>query len=177
VTAVEKRAKGKGRGGPARNYSWEPFEPGHELSIRHGAYATLHLRPRAEEIATRLREALGDEFEDKFTPALEAASLAAARVERALGHVLSPDVTEDKLAEKLDANARAWLRLYVQTLESLGLTPKIGTNGVSGPVTLVIATAFPGVRGEVVDASDVRELESGEESLPGRLDEKSADAA
>jgi len=154
-------------GGPKRGYSWPPFEPGHELSMRHGAYATLHLRPRVEEIATRLREAMGGEFDDRFTPALEAGALAAARVERALGHVLAPDVTEEELAEKLDANARGWLRLYVQTLEALGLTPKVdGGAGSAGPVTIVIGTAFPGVVRPVadveLDGSDVLELHEGE---------------
>lgn len=162
--AVSKRPKGKGsgRGGPERGYSWPPFAEGHTLSHRHGAYATLYLSPRVEEIAIRLREAVGESFDDRFTPAIEAAALAAARVERALGYVLSPDVSEEELADKLDTNARAWLRLYVQTLEALGLTPKIGTDGASGPITLVIATAFPGVRRADVEleASDVQELEA-----------------
>ena len=158
-------ARGSGRGGPKRDYSWPPFEPGHELSMRHGAYATLHLRPRVEEIATRLREAMGEEFDDRFTPALEAGALAAARVERALGHVLSPDVTEEALAEKLDANARGWLRLYVQTLEALGLTPKVDSGShAAGPVTLTIVSAFPSIVRSAdveVEAADVVELEAG----------------
>ncbi len=161
--AKRPKGKGPGRGGQARRYSWPPFEPGHTLSVRHGAYATLYLRPRVEEIAIRLREALGESFDDRFTPAIEAAALAAARVERALGHVLSPDVSEEELGLKLDENARAWLRLYVQTLEALGLTPKIGTDGAAGPVTLVVMSAFPGARPVdtiELEASEVRELEA-----------------
>jgi hypothetical protein len=60
--------------------------------VKHGAYATLLLRPRAAEIAARLRDALGDSFEEKHAPAIETAALAGAQVERAMG-VSSPTPT------------------------------------------------------------------------------------
>jgi hypothetical protein len=37
---LEPRSKGIGHGGKPRGYSWPPFEPGHELSTRHGAYVS-----------------------------------------------------------------------------------------------------------------------------------------
>ena len=151
-------AKGAGRGGPKRGYSWPPFEPGHTLSLKHGAYATLALKPRAEEIATRLREAMGDAFEDKFTAAIEAGALAGARVEAALGHLL--DETNVAELKTLDANARSWLRLYLDTLERLGLTPQVGVSGPAGPTTFIVLSAFPGV----TPHADVIELEA--EELP-----------
>ncbi len=158
--------KGSGHGGPARSYKWEPFQPGHTLSVRHGAYATLALKPRAEEIATRLREAMGDAFEDKFTAAIEAGALAGARVEAALGHLL--DETNVEELKTLDANARSWLRLYLDTLERLGLTPQIGVSGPTGPTTFIVLSAFPGVTPHAdiikLDAEELPALEEGGDS-------------
>ena len=158
---VEKSSKG-----PARDYSWPPFEEGNTVALRHGAYATIALRPRAEAIAERLRAAMGDAFEDKFTAAIEAGALAGARVEAAVGHLL--DETSVEQLKTLDANARSWLRLYLDTLERLGLTPQVGVSGSTGPVTLIIATAFPGVgpHADVIEAEAVElpALEAGGDS-------------
>ncbi len=151
-------SKGAGRGGPKRDYSWPPFEEGNTVALRHGAYATLALKPRAEEIAGRLREAMGDAFEDTHTAAVEAGALAGARVEAALGHLLDETNTEE--LKTLDANARSWLRLYLDTLERLGLTPQVGVSGPAGPTTFSVLSAFPGV----TPHADVIELEA--EELP-----------
>lgn len=35
---------------PARGYKWEPFQPGHTLSLRHGAYSPRMVDPLAAEI-------------------------------------------------------------------------------------------------------------------------------
>jgi hypothetical protein len=99
---------------------------------------------------------MGDAFEPKFVAAVEAASLAAARVEKAMDGVLLEDADDEQFL-RLSQDARGWLRLYLATLERLGLTPKVESNGNTGPVTLVIATAFPGVR-----RADVVELEAKE---------------
>ncbi|HEY5057495.1 MAG TPA: hypothetical protein VII51_00630 [Gaiellaceae bacterium] len=32
-------------GGPARRYSWPPFEPGNEAALTHGATSERHIRP------------------------------------------------------------------------------------------------------------------------------------
>jgi hypothetical protein len=51
-------ATGEGHGGPARGYSWPPFEPGNTLAERHGAYAAelrLSTHARVEELASAIR--------------------------------------------------------------------------------------------------------------------------
>lgn len=156
-------AKGAGHGGPASGYSWPPFEPGHTLSTKHGAYATLQLKPRAQEIAGWLAEQMGDSFEPKFSAAIEAAALAAARVERALAHLDDHDeATIEEQFSRLDDRARGWLRLYLATLERLGLTPQQGQDTTVLPTTFVVVSAFGDARPradvEVVDAAEVREL-------------------
>jgi len=40
---------------PARGYSWPPFQPGHELSLKHGAYSPARYQPRAREVEAQLR--------------------------------------------------------------------------------------------------------------------------
>ena len=45
----------EGRWAPAFAGQRPPFEPGHALSTRHGAYAVLTLRDRAGEVAESLR--------------------------------------------------------------------------------------------------------------------------
>jgi hypothetical protein len=47
--AVPAGAGEEGRGG-ARGYSWPPFEPGHTLSTRHGAYSPRRVEPLAAEL-------------------------------------------------------------------------------------------------------------------------------
>jgi hypothetical protein len=42
---------------PARKYSWEPFQPGHTLSTRHGAFSPRKVDPLASEMVDLI---LGD---------------------------------------------------------------------------------------------------------------------
>ncbi len=44
-------------GVPARGYTWEPFEPGHTLTLKHGAYSERLVEARAREIAQGMSEA------------------------------------------------------------------------------------------------------------------------
>jgi hypothetical protein len=41
---------------PARGYSWPPFAPGHELSLKHGAASPRMVRPIADQLAAELAE-------------------------------------------------------------------------------------------------------------------------
>ncbi len=151
VSAVEKGskarvggpAKGQGRGGLAKG-SWPPFEPGNQAAVRHGAYSSaLRLAPRAAEIAACLHEAMGDAFEERDGPAIEAVALAGARIERAMT-VLLADVDEDEepltreeAIGRLSADARSWLRVYLEGLTRLGLTPEAGTPAVQVQVAAI----------------------------------------
>jgi hypothetical protein len=69
-------------GVPARGYSWEPFRPGHELSLRHGAWSDRHVQPVAAEL---LQSVLDDPQCDylkapRFAAELQAWATAEARV-------------------------------------------------------------------------------------------------
>jgi len=47
----------QGTGLPARGYRWEPFQPGHEITMRHGAHSERRWRPIADRLAATLVDA------------------------------------------------------------------------------------------------------------------------
>jgi hypothetical protein len=49
-------AGGPGHGGPRRGYSWPPFQPGHTLTLKHGATSPRVLQPVADQLAAGLGE-------------------------------------------------------------------------------------------------------------------------
>jgi hypothetical protein len=53
VTRPANRPEGRG---PARGYSWSPFQPGHELSMKHGARSPRKIEPLAAELVAGLLE-------------------------------------------------------------------------------------------------------------------------
>ena len=73
-------AKGAGRGGPARDYSWEPFELGNEAAVRHGAWSERRVAPLADQARTRLLDVAPWLASPAFAPAVEAWARAEARV-------------------------------------------------------------------------------------------------
>jgi hypothetical protein len=117
---LEPRGNGAGVGGPARGYSWPPFEEENTAAVTHSAYALLLLRPRAEELACGLREAMGDIYEQRFEPAVAGAAMIGARLERATAAL--DDAKPNELA-RLESDARGWMRQWFNALAALGLTP------------------------------------------------------
>jgi hypothetical protein len=66
--------------GPARGYSWPPFQPGHTMSVVHGAWSERAVGPRADAIATAVLE--DADFPDHVRSPVFRMSLAAwARAE------------------------------------------------------------------------------------------------
>jgi hypothetical protein len=65
----------------ARGYSWPPFEKGHTLSLRHGAWSTRHVQPVATEILQSVLDDPQCEYlkAPRFAAELEAWAVAEAR--------------------------------------------------------------------------------------------------
>lgn len=106
---------------PAFEGQRPPFEPGHALSTRHGAYASVvKLTPRATEIAGFLRDSMGSTYSDRFEIALQSAGAVGARYELALAALVEGDPLR---LQTLDKDARGWARLWFSILSQLGLTP------------------------------------------------------
>jgi hypothetical protein len=69
---------GEGKG-PKRGYSWAPFQPGHELSTKHGAWSPRKVDPLAAEIAAEARQ-VAPWLTAVDEPALKAWATCEARI-------------------------------------------------------------------------------------------------
>lgn len=120
-------------GVPARGYTWEPFQPGHTLSLKHGAYSERLIAPRALEIAQGMQEAgeLPDYLaQPRYRGAVMDLATALARRERLemwLAEHSTPG-TPMELAENGEVRAAAVLLERVEKAierhrDRLGLSP------------------------------------------------------
>ena len=73
---------GKGHGGPARGYSWPPFEPGNLAAVTHGARSPALVRERAEQLAPQVLEVHPHLDERRDGPAVMRYATLLARIER-----------------------------------------------------------------------------------------------
>ena len=118
-----KRGNGAGHGGPARGYSWEPFKPGHTLSLRHGMYARKFQPCDEEEIAETadlLREILPT-YASAFEPAIQLLAARLWRLRRAYEFVAA--TPEGELPRNFGEKLNSLELLINRTLAALGLTP------------------------------------------------------
>lgn len=117
---------------PPRGYSWEPFQPGNTIQLRHGAFSPRKVEPLAGEIAERtLADAAQDGSrtaylaEPSYRPALWAWARTEARIQlvsewlQAHGGDLETDGevrSAARLLNELEASA-------TRSRSSLGLDP------------------------------------------------------
>ena len=106
---------------PAFEGQRPPAGEGNTLALRHGSYALLQLRPRADQLAEGLRAAMGDSYEPRFEGALAGTAMVGAQLERAMGAIAEAARPAD--LARLDQDARGWMRLWLSALAALGLTP------------------------------------------------------
>ncbi len=98
------------------------FDPGHTASLRHGAYAVIHLGPRVDTIADELREHV-PAFAPSDEVALRLLALALARLE-ACGPAITAAAAADPADQKrLRRNERSWANAARNMLGDLGMTP------------------------------------------------------
>ncbi len=96
-----------------------PFEPGNKVGLKHGAYATLRLGPRVDELAEAIWELVpmrrpADEL------AVRTLALTLARIEAA--YTALESALPGELA-RLEADMRGWVNTERRLLNDLGLTP------------------------------------------------------
>jgi hypothetical protein len=112
------------------------FEPGHQLTTTHGAYAVVGITGRAQEITDGLIEAMVAEgtWRPSFAPTVQVCSVLLVRVERAAAAIAQVDdaATEPlgsyvgdvgETIEKLRRDLRGWTNAARGYLAELGLTP------------------------------------------------------
>ncbi len=102
-----------------------PFQPGHELSITHGANSATKIAERAELVNAALLEAAPWLAEDRFLPAVSLYLRSAARsslLDEYIERVAAERGIEAVPARTLEQATAASNRAFKQA-EALGLTP------------------------------------------------------
>jgi hypothetical protein len=117
-----KRANGAGKG-PARGYSWPPFENGNRTALTHGVYLTKFSeddRAEIEEIADSLRAAV-PVYSASFEPTIRMCAARVWRWRRAYAY-LSERGEDASRALLKDLNTLE--RSLQRDLADLGVSPK-----------------------------------------------------
>jgi hypothetical protein len=96
------------------------FQPGHELSLRHGAYSTVKLGPRVDELADLVRQDVGSLYRPSDEIMIRLLALVLARIEAAARALETAD--GDSL-QRLAADARGWVNTARRIANDLGLSP------------------------------------------------------
>lgn len=117
-------AKSAGKG-PARGYSWPPFEPGHTLSLVHGVYSDRAIEGRAAQVREALLEICPWLDRPEFLPAVARFIRVEARA--LAGHDYIARTTVEQGFEKVSVRLREVIdgtdRLAARLAENLGLDP------------------------------------------------------
>jgi hypothetical protein len=118
-----RRGNGVGRGGPARGYSWPPFEKGNSARLVHGMYAQKFSPLDEEEIAetAELLRALLPTYATAFEPAIQLLSARLWRLRRAYRFV--QETSEAELPRNFSEKLNSLESLIDRSLRALGLTP------------------------------------------------------
>ncbi len=112
---------------PDGTQAWEPafpgqrppLQPGHTLSLKHGARATVSLGPRVEELADLIRP-LVPGYSESDEIALRLLCLALARLEKSSAALAELGPVE---MARLRDDERGWANTTRRILTDLGLTP------------------------------------------------------
>jgi hypothetical protein len=120
------RAKGAGRGGPARGYTRPPAESGNGLALVHGAASRRVVDPVAAQLVSEVLADDGTAYltEPKYAPALRSWSRCEARV------LLLAAALDRRGLEDDDGNPSPWLHALeraegaaARARSELGLSP------------------------------------------------------
>ena len=117
------------RGGPARGYSWPPFEPGNQASLRSGFYLSPALREEhraeVEALAESLAAALPDYNGGTFGVQVAQLALKLWRQGRAYAYLAERGLTrEDGSAQPLLVDLAKLENGIARDLDALGLNPR-----------------------------------------------------
>lgn len=126
---------GNEAGAPARGYSWPPFEPGNELSTRHGGYSPRKVDPLATELVQLvLAEAgTGHLQRPEYRPALWAWGRSEAQVQLLAEYLAKRgEATGDGVGDLADeATKAAYLLLHRAETRANTLRTRLGLDPLS----------------------------------------------
>ncbi|MFP5450376.1 MAG: hypothetical protein ACLGG9_01360 [Thermoleophilia bacterium] len=108
--------------GPARGYSWPPFEPGNTAAVKHGAFSR-YVGQEAEALADDLMQAAAH-LVDLDTLAVSDLALATVKVRRlAIWLEANGDLDDDGKPRAALAELRRWMKTAEGARARLGLDP------------------------------------------------------
>ena len=114
-------------GGPARGYTWPPFEPGHMLSVKSGFWASPmlreHDRAEVEEIADSLRELMPG-YAPAFELTIEQLACRIWRQRRAYADLSEHGIVRKGQPAPLLVDLAKLERQIARDLAELGMTPR-----------------------------------------------------
>lgn len=96
------------------------FEPGHELSLSHGAYSKLKLTKRAGELVDELRD-LVTRYRPSDEPLVRLLAMTWARLEAAMDALEGAD--DPGKLQRLEHDLRLWVNTARRLLADLGMSP------------------------------------------------------
>jgi hypothetical protein len=115
--------------GPARGYSWPPFEKGNTAAVRSGFWASPllreHDREEVAEIEASLRE-LMPVYAPAFAPMVEQAACRLWRQRRAYRDLSENGLVRDGQPAPLLVDLAKLERQIARDLVELGMTPRSG---------------------------------------------------
>lgn len=111
-------------GAVARGYSWAPFQPGHELSLQHGAYSPRTWRPLADRIAAELPDIAPWCTRPTYGPAVAAWSRTEAQLQLVMTWLDEHGPLDGDGAPRPATSLLAKLEAHARELRNdLGLSP------------------------------------------------------
>jgi hypothetical protein len=142
------------------------FQPGHTLTLKHGAYSNVAISPRAEELAEVIRFS-APWLEPADGLAVRALGVILARIERAedaLAAAEQDDENDLDVLSRFQHNLRGWLSVAERYFSALGLTPasraRLGVN-VAMARRLTVVELHEQAAMEQVDQIDGEVVEEG----------------
>jgi hypothetical protein len=140
------------------------FQPGHTLTLKHGAYANVAISPRAEELAEVIRFS-APWLEPADDLAVRALGVVLARVERAEDALTAAEQDDENdldVLSRFQHNLRGWLSVAERYFSALGLTPasraRLGVN-VAMARRLTVVELHAQAAMEQVDQEQVDQIE------------------
>jgi hypothetical protein len=132
--------------GDARGYSWAPFQPGHTVTLKHGAHSPRVVGPLAESLRARLAETAPWTAAPAYEAAVGAWSWCEAQCQILRGWLDEHGLLNDEGAPRAASGRLDRLEVRAANLRAqLGLDPQSMVRLLGGLSSIDAASAEDGL--------------------------------